>query len=741
MKTSVGSQVKRILKWSVINMREMIGKSSKKMGMELLNTSCILILLISLFSFTALAENTSASDKNSTDDKISATLSSKIAETSETEQIPVLILLKNQNIPFNTIKGRSQIEKEQKNVTDLLNDAKSSKKAQKIKSIKIVNAVAASVTPEVISSIAERPEVLIIEPDEVVSIAEGKELQVEEIKTSGIVQSNAWGVNKIGAPAVWQQGITGKGITVAVVDSGIDVQHPDLDDLDDNPSTNDLKVVNWIDYINGKNSSYDDYGHGTHIAGTISGTGANGLHTGVAPGTKLIAAKVLDESGSGYASNVILAFEWAVNNDARVISYSCGGLRHYSPYTIAIDKVMAAGVIPVIAAGNSGMDSYTIECPGDEINSTTVGATDSSDTIASFSSRGPVDLNGQKYIKPDISAPGVDIESTYPDGSYEIASGTSMATPHVSGTVALMLEKNPALKPSEIKQILENTAVDLGSTGKDNDYGSGRINAYKAVFYKEETTLLPVANFSTNITNGYAPLFVQFNDSSENATGVSWDFDNNGVIDSADRNPIYVYTSPGTYTVNLTAINTNGTNSKFTTITVLDNSGQTLPVANFSINVSEGYAPLSVQFTDLSLNAIGWNWDFGDGNSSTEQNPIHTYSAAGNYIVNLTANNGNGTNSTFVNITVKAAVSKKPIAAFSASPTSGKAPLKVQFTDQSANNPTSWKWSFGDSSYSTDQNPLHTYTKAGKYTVSLTVKNAKGSSTKTIARYVVVSKK
>ncbi|WP_440946018.1 S8 family serine peptidase [Methanosarcina sp. T3] len=621
-------------------MRKKIEISSKNIEMKLLNVSCTLMLLLSLFSFTALAENISVSDNTCIDDKISATLSSKITEGSETEQVPVIILLMNQSIPFNTAKGRSQIESEQKYLIKLLKNAESNNKAQKIKSIKIVNAVAANVTPEVIASLAERPEVSIIELDEVVSITEGQVLPVENINTSGIVGGNAWGVDKIGVPAVWQQGITGKGVVVAVVDSGIDAQHPDLDDLDDDPNTNDPKVVGWIDYINGNNSPYDDYGHGTHVAGTISGTGANGLHTGVAPGTELIVAKVLDDSGSGHASNVILAFEWAVNNNARVISYSCGGLRHYSPYTIAIDNVVAAGVIPVVAAGNSGMDSCTIECPGDELNSTTVGATDSSDIIANFSIRGPVSLDGQNYTKPDISAPGVDVESTYPGGSYEVASGTSMATPHVSGTAALMLEQNPALEPLEIKQILESTAVDLGSTGKDNDYGSGRVNAYEAVFYIKEKTVLPVANFSTNVTSGYAPLYVQFTSTSENATESNWDFENDGNIDSVEITPVYVYANPGIYTVNLIAINSNGTDSKLATITVFE---QTLPpVANFGSNITQGYAPLTVQFTDLSENAIEWNWDFGDHKHSTDKDPVHIYSKAGRYTVSLTVKNANG---------------------------------------------------------------------------------------------------
>ena len=457
-------------------------KSLKTIGLELLIISCALTLVISLFTFAASAEYLNASEKTNTFVKISATLSSKISEASATEQIPVIIMLKDQNIPFNSINGRSQIESQQENLINILNDAKAIKRAQKIKPIHIVNAVAGELTPDLITSIAQRPEVSKIEPDEVISIGDGHEKPYNGKKDSQVMQSNAWGVDKIGVPAVWQRGITGKGITVAVIDSGIDVQHPDLDDLDDNPKTKDPKVVGWIDYVNGKKSPYDDYWHGTFVAGIISGTGEDGINTGVAPGTKLIAAKVFDQYGSGYVSDVILAFEWAVNNSARIISFS-GGAPHDDSFTIALDKAVAAGVIPVIAAGNSGPEATTINCPGDEINSTTVGATDSSDMIASFSSRGPVTLDGQTYIKPDISAPGVDIESTYPGDYYSSASGTSMAAPYVSGTVALMLQKNSALKPFEVKRILGNTAVDLGPAGKDNDYGSGRINAYKAVFH------------------------------------------------------------------------------------------------------------------------------------------------------------------------------------------------------------------------------------------------------------------
>jgi beta propeller repeat protein len=168
------------------------------------------------------------------------------------------------------------------------------------------------------------------------------------------------------------------------------------------------------------------------------------------------------------------------------------------------------------------------------------------------------------------------------------------------------------------------------------------------------------------------------------------------------------------------------------------------PVANFSAFPVSGITPLKVKFTSTSTGSpTAWKWSFGDGSDLvTEQNPEHTYSKAGTYTVKHTAINGYGRDTEIKKnyITVTAPL-KSPVAAFTASPRSGKAPLKVQFTDKSTNSPTSWKWSFGDGKYSTSRNPAHTYSKAGKYTVSLTVKNAKGSNTKKVPGYIVVAKK
>ena len=234
-----------------------------------------------------------------------------------------------------------------------------------------------------------------------------------------------------------------------------------------------------------------------------------------------------------------------------------------------------------------------------------------------------------------------------------------------------------------------------------------------------QAAALPVANFSTNVTNGYAPLPVQFIDKSQNATEWNWDFGDG--TNSTEQNPLHNYSAAGNYTVNLTVSNMNGTASKFITINVLES--RVFPLAEFNIG---GYAPLPVQFTDNSQNATGWNWDFGDGTNSNEQNPLHNYSVAGNYTVNLTVSNANGTASRFIAINVLEP-QIFPLAEFNIG---GYAPLLVQFTDNSQN-ATGWNWDFGDGAGSTEQNPFHTYLAAGNYIVNLTISTVNGTASKT----------
>ncbi len=244
----------------------------------------------------------------------------------------------------------------------------------------------------------------------------------------------------------------------------------------------------------------------------------------------------------------------------------------------------------------------------------------------------------------------------------------------------------------------------------------------------------PVANFTGTPTIGAPTLTVTFTDSSTyTPTAWSWNFGDSTT--STVQSPSHSYTAVGTYSVALTATNVYGNNTltRSNYITVGNK-----PVANFSGTPTVGAPNTSVAFTDSSTyTPTAWSWTFGDSNTSTVQNPSHTYAAVGSYTVALTATNayGNNTNTKSGYITI----GNPPVANFSGAPTSGAAPLAVTFTDSSTNSPTAWSWTFGDSNTSTVQNPSHTYSSAGTYTVALTATNAYGNNTNTKSSYITVS--
>jgi parallel beta-helix repeat protein len=297
---------------------------------------------------------------------------------------------------------------------------------------------------------------------------------------------------------------------------------------------------------------------------------------------------------------------------------------------------------------------------------------------------------------------------------------------------------------SDVKNYLNATDNEAGT----QETVSGGMNALQQVLvveYQEEQEAAPVANFTANVTTGTEPLTVQFTDASTgNASSYSWDFDNDGTVDSTEQNPVHIYNAAGNYTVNLTVANADGNDSEVKTeYIVVSEPLPGAPVANFIATPTSGTAPLTVTFKDQSSDTVSsYAWDFNnDGNvDSSEQNPSYTYSTAGTYTVNLTVTGPGGSDSEVKTGYVKVTGSSpgKPVAAFSASPASGKTPLTVAFTDKSSNIPTKWRWSFGDGASSTIQNPKHKYSKAGKYTVILTVTNAKGSNTVTETDYIKV---
>ncbi len=286
-------------------------------------------------------------------------------------------------------------------------------------------------------------------------------------------------VPKIRAPQVWSMGWTGEGIRVAVIDTGIDLHHPDVRD----------QVVATADF-SGQGSVQDGDGHGTHVASIIAGTGraSGGKYRGVAPAAELYIAKVLDDQGRGYTSYVIAGLDWALAQHVHVVNLSlgteipCDGSDALSK---ACDALAERGIVVCVAAGNTGPGEGTVGSPGCARRVITVGATTDHDQVALFSSRGPT-ADGR--VKPDICFPGEGIVAaraqntrmgTPVDAFYTAASGTSMATPHCAGAVALLLEAEPHLTPAEVKERLMRTAVDLGLA--PNIQGAGRGDVLAAM--------------------------------------------------------------------------------------------------------------------------------------------------------------------------------------------------------------------------------------------------------------------
>ncbi|MDI6644141.1 MAG: DUF3344 domain-containing protein [Methanobacteriaceae archaeon] len=255
--------------------------------------------------------------------------------------------------------------------------------------------------------------------------------------------------------------------------------------------------------------------------------------------------------------------------------------------------------------------------------------------------------------------------------------------------------------------------------------------ALNAIFVAEYQ---PTASFTGTPTSGVAPLPVQFTSTSIGATSYEWDFGDGQT--STDENPIHTYTDPGTYTVKLTVTGPGGshTETKQDYITV----NHPAPVASFTGTPTTGFAPLPVQFTSTSTGTINtYEWDFGDGNTSTAANPIHTYNVPGTYTVTLkvTGPGGEDTKTEANYITVN---HPAPVASFTATPTNGREPLKVQFNNHSTGTINSYEWDFGDGAKSTAANPIHTYNRAGTYTVKLTVTGPGGTRTQTRTQYITV---
>ena len=358
----------------------------------------------------------------------------------------------------------------------------------------LVPAIAATVPETAIEHLMANPSVVRVEPD-----VQGHAVEID------VELSNSWGVARIGAGVVHEALNKGDGVKIAIIDSGVDYNHPDLDD---NFDPSDL----GRDFVQGDDYPMDVYGHGTHVAGTAcaedndngvdDSTGVFGV-VGVAPECALYSLRVLDDRGMGYASQTIAAMQWAVENDMQVANLSIGWDRNPGDiFKDAFDAAWDAGLVIVAAAGNSGTPpgrGNTVIYPAKYESVIAVAAIDNQDQRASFSSTGD---------EVELAAPGVSVYSTWNDadsynspqpvcgtdaqgayGCYKYGSGTSMASPHVAGTAALIIATNPVYWTNDrVRARLQSTAEDLGALGRDPLYGYGLVDADEAAAPPTDTT-------------------------------------------------------------------------------------------------------------------------------------------------------------------------------------------------------------------------------------------------------------
>lgn len=376
---------------------------------------------------------------------------------------------------------------------------------EKYRGFWIANVVLVIATREAFDVIVSRHDVNRISPDYPIE-------NIKPVNKGGdrpIIAGIESGLRAIRADEVWDMGYTGEGRLVSHLDTGVDGNHPALNDRwrGYDPRYSDNPEWAWFDPVTYTQFPFDSGSHGTHTMGTICGLGqTTGDTIGVAFGAEWITAGVIDRvSLPRTVQDALAAFEWIADPDENpatvwdvpdVCSNSWGlQTGHgYPPcdetFWVVIDGCEAAGVVVVFAAGNEGPGANSLRRPADrattDLTSFSVGALNGNNPdlpLANFSSRGPsfCTPDGTPTFKPEISAPGVHVGSCLPGGAYGTMSGTSMASPHVAGVVALMRQANPNLTSEQVRQIILDTATDLGSPGEDNNYGMGIIDAYEAV--------------------------------------------------------------------------------------------------------------------------------------------------------------------------------------------------------------------------------------------------------------------
>jgi len=444
----------------------------------------------------------------------------------------------------------------------------------------IANALLVTGDRALVDELAARPDVASIEANGQVPLL----YPVAGFQPDNGIHVVEWGVANVNADDVWSQfGVTGEGIVVANIDTGVQHTHPALVAQYRGTATgsHDYNFFDPADICAGT-TPCDNNGHGTHTMGTMVGDDGGSNQIGVAPGAQWIAAKGC-ESTSCSESSLLASGQWMVaptrtdGSDADpamapdIVNNSWGGGRGDTWYQATINAWINAGIFPMFSAGNSGPGCNTANSPGDNLPAYAVGAYDINNNIASFSSRGPSGVSSSE-IKPNIAAPGVTVRSSVPTNGYANASGTSMASPHASGVVALVWSAAPALQGdiSGTRAVLDQTARDVGATGcggttaDNNIFGEGRIDALAAVTLAtggDPPDPGLAADFSASCVKSGGNRTCTFNASASTGDIVSysWNFDDGTT--ATVTVPTVVHSYQGGRTRNVTLTVTDGDNN------------------------------------------------------------------------------------------------------------------------------------------------------------------------------------
>ncbi|MEN8135842.1 MAG: S8 family serine peptidase [Thermodesulfobacteriota bacterium] len=433
-------------------------------------------------------------------------LQASLGTAAPNTELPVLITFSDKVDPRSFISGSPRQRRDElvramrgkaKDTQQPLKDFLQTRGVRNIKSLWIINGLAIDARPELIKTISQWPGVAEIRTNGTITVPE---VSLQAVGTS------EWNIAAVGAEQLWNMGLTGAGVVVATLDSGVDGAHPELqgkwrgwNGVPCDPLIN-TTTRDWFDpYGEHQNCPYDRDGHGTAVMGIIAGGDGGGTAIGTAPDATWIAAKIFNDADSASYDAIHSAFQWVLDpdgngdtSDAPDIVNNSWGLNGVNQCTdefqADIQLLKTAGIAVVFSGGNTGPDPSSSSSPGNYPESIAVGSTDQTGDIAFFSGRGPSPCPSADPIFPQLVAPGVGIKTTdlsfggVIPGSYTFVDGTSFSAPHVSGIMALLLGAGgfPATTIQDLEIALELSATDLGAEGVDNDFGYGQINARAA---------------------------------------------------------------------------------------------------------------------------------------------------------------------------------------------------------------------------------------------------------------------